>query len=95
MNENLQKLPLATTEFDTLRWAGEIDVDKTHLIERLDEDRRKLFISRSRRFGKSLLVPVFESLFSRGLEDFVDLSIEKSGLWHDKTYPGVVWTFRG
>ena len=23
MNENLQKLPLATTEFDTLRWAGE------------------------------------------------------------------------
>lgn len=95
MNENLQKLPLATTEFDTLRWAGEIYVDKTHLIERLNEDWRKLFISRSRRFGKSLLVPVFESLFSRGLEDFVDLSIEKSGLWHDKTYPGVVWTFRG
>lgn len=80
MNENLQKLPLATTEFDTLRLAGEIYVDKTHLIERLDEDRLKLFISRPRRFGKSLLVSVFESLFSRGLKDFVVLSIEKSGL---------------
>lgn len=79
MNENLQKLPLATTEFDTLRLAGEIYVDKTHLIERLDEVRRKLFISRPRRFGKSLLASVFESLV-RGLKDFVGLSIEKSGL---------------
>lgn len=46
MNEILQKLLLATTEFDTLRLADEIYMDKTHLIERLDEDRRKLFISR-------------------------------------------------
>ena len=43
MSEILQKLPLGTTEFDTLRQAGEIYVDKTPLIERLAEGRRKLF----------------------------------------------------
>lgn len=89
MREILQKLPLATTDFDALRSAGEIYVDKTVLIAQLIEDRRKFVITRPRRFGKTLLVSVFKTLFSRGLKDYGGLAIEKSGLWHDKTYPVV------
>ena len=43
-----------------------------------------VFLSRPRRFGKSLLVSTFESLFKFGLRDFRGLAIEK--LWADKTY---------
>ncbi len=41
-------------------------------------------LTRPRRFGKSLLVSTFASLFKNGLKFFSGLAIEK--LWDDKTY---------
>ena len=78
-------LPLGSTDFRTLRSNNEIYVDKTDMIYRLAQTRGKVFLARPRRFGKSLLVSTFESLFKRGISDFQGLSIEK--LWKDKTYP--------
>lgn len=78
-------LPLGTCDFDVLRSSNEIYVDKTALIYQLaGQGRGKIFLSRPRRFGKSLLVSTFESLFSHGLRDFRGLAIEK--LWRDREY---------
>ena len=80
-------LPLGTSNFTALRLNNEIYVDKTDLIFQLALQRGKIFLARPRRFGKSLLISTFESLFKNGLKDFEGLAIEK--LWKDKTYPVV------
>lgn len=86
MNELLQKqLPLGSTRFSALRSFGEIYVDKTAMIGHLASNRGKLFLTRPRRFGKSLLVSAFDSLFRNGVNDFKGLALEKC--WSDKTYP--------
>lgn len=87
ISEKLAPLPLGSVSFATLRAAGEIYVDKTDRVARLAEVRRKLFMARPRRFGKSLLLTTFKSLFQDGLRDFAGLKIAST--WHDKTYPVV------
>lgn len=74
---DLQPLPLGTSTFSALRAAGEIYVDKTQQVYALSKRRSKVFLSRPRRFGKSLLVSTFESFFKYGLRDFSGLAIEK------------------
>ena len=86
-----QTLPLGSSNFSSLRQANEIYVDKTDLIYKLAKNRGKIFLARPRRFGKSLLVSTFESLFKKGLQDFKNLKIEK--LWTDKTYTVVRFDF--
>ena len=83
----MRPLPLGRSTFSSLRARNEIYMDKTDLIYRLAQFDAKIFLARPRRFGKSLLVSTFESLFKNGLKDFKDLAIEK--LWNDKTYPVV------
>ena len=80
-----QTLPLGVSDFAGLRRDGLIYVDKTEMIARMAATRKgKFFLARPRRFGKSLLVSTFESLFKYGLRDFQGLAIES--LWKDKTY---------
>ena len=80
----LQSLPLGRSTFSALRAKNEIYVDKTKLIFELARFDSKIFLARPRRFGKSLLISTFESLFKHGLRDFKDLAIEP--LWTDRTY---------
>lgn len=75
--KNIKELPLGTSNFAALRMANEIYVDKTQMVYKLASKRRKYFLARPRRFGKSLLVSMFESLFKYGLRDFQGLAIEK------------------
>ena len=85
MTVDTNKLPLANSDFIGLRSQGKVYVDKTRMICELAKSDAPIFLSRPRRFGKSLLVSTFSSLFSRGLEDFKGLEIEK--LWkEEKTY---------
>ncbi len=81
---NLPALPLGSSDFKTLRLRKQLYVDKTALIFELARRAEKFFLTRPRRFGKSLLVSTFASLFKNGLEDFSGLAIEK--LWKDTTY---------
>ena len=83
----LLKLPLATTGFSVIR-NSKIYVDKSFLIRKLAiTDGAPVFLSRPRRFGKSLLVSTFESLFSRGLQDFKGLAIDTGEeKWTDRLY---------
>ena len=80
--QKLDRLPLGGTNFSELRENNAIYVDKTALIYELTRFRRSpVFLSRPRRFGKSLLVSTFESLFKRGAADFKGLAIEN--LWQE------------
>ena len=83
METILAPLPLGTSDFSALRKSGQIYVDKTGLIYTLASKRQKFFLSRPRRFGKSLLLSTFESLFKYGLRDFHGLEIE--ALWKDES----------
>ena len=84
--KEIDLLPCSETEFHRIRERNNIYVDKTALIYNLAVTTKKYFFSRPRRFGKTLLLSTFESLFKYGLRDFKGLAIEK--LWTDeKTYP--------
>lgn len=78
------RLPLGQSGFSNIRNRGKIYVDKTKIISKIAEQDTPLFLSRPRRFGKSLLINTLQSLFEKGLEDFHGLDIEK--IWSDSTY---------
>ena len=80
--KRIQNLSLGTSDFSALRQFGEIYVDKTELIYELASQKAKYLFVRPRRFGKSLLISTFESLFKQGLKDFKGLAIEK--LWAEE-----------
>lgn len=83
-----KNLPLGTSDFKALRSRGQIYVDKTSMLLRLAEGRSaKVLFTRPRRFGKTLLLSTFESLFAEGLRHFDGLAID--GRWTDHTYPVV------
>lgn len=84
----LRALPLGISSFRNLRKDERIYVDKTDLIFSMVQNQSRVFLARPRRFGKSLLVSTLEALFSRGLEDFQGLKIEK--LWKDNKQYKVV-----
>ena len=74
--------PIATNiaDFETLRKAGQIYVDKTAHLHRLitDPSRSYFFCARPRRFGKSLSVTTMKSIFLGHREFFDGLAIAKT-----------------
>ncbi len=82
------RLSCGYTSIAKIRNDNVIYVDKTSYVSTLAKNRaRPVFLSRPRRFGKSLLVSVFASLFSHGLRDFAGLAIAEDDYWKDeKTY---------
>ncbi|MDR0714234.1 MAG: AAA family ATPase [Bacteroidales bacterium] len=59
----MKSLPIGTQSFSILRNAGYLYVDKTSHIHRMITSGRIYFLSRPRRFGKSLLVSTLEEIF--------------------------------
>ncbi|HOJ93648.1 MAG TPA: AAA family ATPase, partial [Fervidobacterium nodosum] len=59
----MKKLPKGINDFRELRKWNCIYVDKTEYIYKMVEDNKYIFLSRPRRFGKSLTVSVLEYLF--------------------------------
>ena len=72
-----RKLPIGIQSFEKLRSEGFVYVDKTALIYKLAEAGVPCFLSRPRRFGKSLLLSTFEAYFKGKRELFHNLAIEK------------------
>ena len=60
------RLPIGIQDFRTIREEGYYYVDKTPIIRRIVNEGRHYFLSRPRRFGKSLLVDTLKSLFEGG-----------------------------
>ena len=63
--EQIRKLPIGIQTFDKLREGGFLYVDKTAMIYQIASTSTPYFLSRPRRFGKSLLISTFRSLLSR------------------------------
>ena len=83
----MEKLyPIGIQNFESLRRDGYCYVDKTAKIYELARTGRYYFLSRPRRFGKSLLVSTLEAYFQGKKELFEGLAIE--GLEKEwKQYP--------
>ena len=75
------KLPLGVQSFRKLREDGRYYVDKTAHIERLVDGGSAYFLSRPRRFGKSLLLDTVAELFAGGEELFRGLAIHDRWDW--------------
>ncbi|MDR1819333.1 MAG: ATP-binding protein [Methanobrevibacter sp.] len=86
MEKKLQKLPLGRHSFDIIRKNNYLYVDKTKEILKLIENGDIYFLSRPRRFGKSLLVSTLKELFQGNKELFKDLYIHDKWNWNE-TYP--------
>lgn len=69
--------PIGIQNFESLRKDGYLYVDKTRLIYRLATTGRYFFLSRPRRFGKSLLISTLEAYFQGKRELFQGLDMEE------------------
>ena len=58
-----RKLPIGIQTFEKLRKEGYLYVDKTALVWQMVSTSTPYFLSRPRRFGKSLLLSTFEAYF--------------------------------
>ncbi len=79
----MQKLPIGIQDFSELRTGGYLYVDKTQNIHKLVTSGKYYFLSRPRRFGKSLLVSTMKELFSGNRELFQGLWIEDQWDWSE------------
>jgi hypothetical protein len=73
-----KQLPVGISDFKTLITDNYIYVDKTHYIYNLIKQGRFYFLSRPRRFGKSLLITTLKELFLGNKELFSSLWIYNS-----------------
>ena len=71
------KYPIGIQSFEKIRLDGYAYVDKTALVYQLANTGSYYFLSRPRRFGKSLLISTLEAYFSGQRELFKGLAIEK------------------
>jgi hypothetical protein len=62
MQQVMKKLPIGIQSFEKLRTNNFLYVDKTKEIHRLITEGNVYFLSRPRRFGKSLLVSTLEAI---------------------------------
>ena len=70
------KYPIGIQSFEQIREDGFVYVDKTALIYDLVQTGNIYFLSRPRRFGKSLLVSTLENYFQGHKELFRGLAID-------------------
>ena len=67
--------PIGIQSFEDIRRGGYVYVDKTALIYKLAATGKYYFLSRPRRFGKSLLVSTMEAYFKGKKEQFDGLAV--------------------
>ncbi|MGP1431389.1 MAG: ATP-binding protein [Treponema sp.] len=72
-----RKLPLGIQSFEKLRRDRYIYIDKTAFLWQLVQDSNPYFLSRPRRFGKSLFLSTLAAYFRGQKELFKDLYIEQ------------------
>ena len=93
-----KKLPIGIQSFEKLREDNFLYVDKTALIYELVHNNTPYFLSRPRRFGKSLLLSTMKAYWEGKKDLFSGLAIEKleernMSSW--QTYPVFYFDFNG
>ncbi len=74
---NKRFLPIGIQTFSEIRSRNAVYADKTAFVYKLATEGKPYFLSRPRRFGKSLLISTLEAYFSGKKELFTGLSLEK------------------
>ena len=69
--------PIGIQTFDKIRQDGYLYIDKTKYIYEITHPGQYVFLSRPRRFGKSLLTSTFDAYFSGRKDLFKGLAIEE------------------
>ena len=80
----MDKLPIGVQDFAKLIKEGRIYVDKTEYLYNLINNGNVYFLSRPRRFGKSLMISTLNYLFQGEKELFNGLWIDDKWNWDDK-----------
>lgn len=70
------KFPIGVQSFERLRNEGFVYVDKTAFVYKMANEGRCYFLSRPRRFGKSLLMSTIEAYFKGKRQLFEGLALE-------------------
>jgi Predicted AAA-ATPase/PD-(D/E)XK nuclease superfamily len=88
----MKKLPISIQTFQNIRGGNFIYVDKTNFVYDIAQEIGSFFLSRPRRFGKSLLLNTLKSLFEGKKELFEGLWIYDKWDW-SKTSPVLHFSF--
>ena len=91
---NTLKLPVGIQSFESLRNEGYVYIDKTPLVWRMVDEGKYYFLSRPRRFGKSLLMSTIQAFFE-GKKQYFDgtvgeplfIATDESVKWDWQSYP--------
>ncbi|HMQ47961.1 MAG TPA: AAA family ATPase [Saprospiraceae bacterium] len=84
------KYPIGIQDFREIRTDGYVYVDKTQHIHRVLDSGKYFFLSRPRRFGKSLLLATMNELYCGSKELFEGLWVYDKWDWEANKRP-VVW----
>ncbi len=88
-----KELPISMQSFSHIITEKCQYVDKTEYVHQLAKSRKLYFLARPRRFGKSLLISTFESLFKGKKELFKGLRIDREGVWKWESFPVILLDF--
>ncbi len=90
----MKKLPIGIQTFTVIRSDDYIYIDKTDIALNLINNYRYIFLSRPRRFGKSLFLDTLKNIFEGNKELFKGLYIYDKWDW-DTKYPVIKISFGG
>ena len=90
----MKKLPIGISVFRQIREENYIYIDKTEYAYNLIEKYKYTFLSRPRRFGKSLFLDTLKEIFSGNRELFKGLYIYDKWNWKEK-YPIIKISWAG
>ena len=88
-NTLLRKLPIGIQTFEKLRKENYLYVDKTALVWRIANTGKPYFLSRPRRFGKSLLL---SRLTSKAKKNSLKALPLKKWKRNGRNFPYYIWT---
>ena len=88
----MKKLPIGIQTFSKIREDDYIYIDKTPIVKKLIDSGSYYFLSRPRRFGKSLFLDTLSELFKGSKEFFEELDIYDKWDW-DVKYPVIKISF--
>ncbi|QHS63166.1 ATP-binding protein [Chitinophaga agri] len=80
----MRKYPIGLQDFGKIRREGYLYIDKTQLVHKLIESGSNYFLSRPRRFGKSLLLSIIKEIFKGSKDLFEGLWIHDQWNWEQK-----------
>ena len=90
MPKEIRKMPIGVQDFEKLILGGYVYVDKTRFVYKLAQGNC-YFLSRPRRFGKSLLLSTLKQYFLGNKKIFKGLAIEKLEEESPTSFDNVAW----